>query len=112
MVPFNLELEFADGELACTAEQMDQLADTSGFMRYQVTTAKRRAIVFVNIEEESQRPVTAQDAESYYEASYYPEQVPGYSKDEVFTLEEVNAYRCGDHHIQQWPQAEIRPDEF
>jgi len=91
MVPFNLELEFADGDLVGTAEQLDQLADTAGFMRYQITAAKRRAIIFVNIEGEPQRPVTAQDAENYYEASHYPEQVLGYSEDEVFTLEEVNA---------------------
>lgn len=89
MVPFNLEFEFAGGRVHGTAEQLDQLADTAGFMRYQVIAAERRSVVCVNIEAGPQQPVSAQDAENYYEAVRYPEHDSGFSEDDVFTTEEV-----------------------
>ena len=90
MVPFNLEFEFEEGQVAGTAEQLDQLTDTAGFMRYQVVAAERRSIICVNMEEAPHQPVTAADAENYYEAAHYPEEVSGFSEDEVFSAEEIS----------------------
>ena len=89
MVPFNLEFEFVEGQVAGTAEQLDQLADTVGFMRYHVTVANRRSVICMNIEEEAQMPMTSPDAENQYEAIHYPEQLSDFDGDEVFTPEEV-----------------------
>ena len=90
MVPFHLELRLGENQVAVIAEQLDQLADTAGFMRYQVTAGERRSVVCVNIEEGPQQSVTASDAESYYEAVHYPDQDLGFSEDEVFSAEEVD----------------------
>jgi hypothetical protein len=89
MIPINLELRFGDRQVAGTAEQLDQLADTAGFMRYQVTIGERRSVICVNIEEAPPRPVTLQDAENYYEAIHYPEKSSYFDEDQVFTPEEV-----------------------
>ncbi|WP_345952933.1 hypothetical protein [Mucilaginibacter sp. PAMB04168] len=90
MVPFNLEFEFEEGHVAGTAEQLDQLTDTVGFMRYQVTAGERRSVICINMEEESPTPVASRDAENHYEAVHYPEQLSSFSEDEVFTPEEVS----------------------
>lgn len=89
MVPFNLEFEFGDGLVSGTAEQLDQIADAEGFMRYQITTGERRSVICVNIEEEPPRPLTGQGAENYYEAIHYPEHTPGFSEEEVFNTQEI-----------------------
>lgn len=89
MVPFLLEFDFAVGIVAGTAEQLDQLADAEGYMRYLVTAEVQRSVVWVNIENEPPQRVTPQDAENYYEAIHYPEQVSGFSQDEVFTAQEI-----------------------
>jgi len=89
MVPFNLEFEFEDRLVAGTAEQLDQLADTAGFMRYQVTAGERRSVICMNMEEETQTPMTSPDAENHYESIHYPEQLSDFDEDEVFTPEEV-----------------------
>jgi len=39
-----------------SAEQLDQLADQEGFMRYQIRTFNHSAVIFVNIEEEPLSP--------------------------------------------------------
>lgn len=88
MVPFHLEFDFGDGLVAGTAEQLDQLADAEGYMRYQITVEERRSVVCVNIEQETPLPLTAQDAENY-EAIHYPEQLSGFSQDDVFNTKEV-----------------------
>lgn len=75
MVPFNFQLELADRLTTFSAEQLDQLADAAGFMRYQVRTFNHRAVVCVNIEDE---PLA-------------PEEMIGYSEDEVFTPDQVRA---------------------
>ena len=90
MIPINLELRFGDSQMAGTAEQLDQLADTAGFMRYQIILGERRSVICVNIEEELPIPVTLLDAENYYEAIHYPEQAPAFSEDEAFTPDEVS----------------------
>jgi hypothetical protein len=90
MVPFNLEFEFREGRVAGTAEQLGQLADTAGFMRYQVTAGERHSIVCVNIEDVTPIPLTPQDAENYYEAIHYPEHLSGFSEEKVFTPEEIS----------------------
>jgi len=51
MVPFHLQLELAQKLTTVSAEQLDQLADEMGFMRYQVRTFNQSALIFVNIEE-------------------------------------------------------------
>lgn len=90
MVPIHLEFEFGDGLVAVTAEQLDQLADTEGFMRYQISAGERRSVVCVNTEKEQLPSVTAHNAENYYEAVHYPGQVSDFSEDEVFTPEEIS----------------------
>jgi hypothetical protein len=89
MVPFHLELDFGDGLVAGTAEKLNQLTDAEGYMRYQITVGERRSIVCVNIEEGTPLPLTAQDAENYYEAIHYTEHVAGFSEEEVFSADEV-----------------------
>ncbi|HEK22068.1 MAG: hypothetical protein C0191_04700 [Mucilaginibacter sp.] len=75
MVPFNLQFELANKLTTISAEQLDQLADTSGFMRYQVRTFNHNSVICVNIEENSLEP----------------EDVIGFSEDETFTLQEIKA---------------------
>ncbi|CAM3800046.1 hypothetical protein MUGA111182_10375 [Mucilaginibacter galii] len=91
MVPFNLEFEFKEGQVIGTAEQLDQLTDTVGFMRYQIVAGERRSVICMNMEEEPPTPVTVPDAENQYEAIHYPEQLSDFDEDEVFTPEEVGA---------------------
>ena len=74
MVPFNLQPELSGRLTTLFAEQLDPLADESGFMRYQVRTFNHRAVVFVNIADD---PLA-------------PEEVLGYAEDEVFSLEEIS----------------------
>lgn len=73
MVPFNLQLELGGRLTTLSAEQLDQLADEAGFMRYQVRTFNHRSVVCVNIEDE---PLS-------------PEEVIGYGEEEVFTIAEI-----------------------
>lgn len=75
MVPFNFQLEFNARQITFSAEQLDQLADAAGFMRYRVRTFNDSSIVFVNTED----------------AHLAPANVAGYSLDEAFTLEQVHA---------------------
>jgi hypothetical protein len=89
MVPFNLEFEFEEVHVAGTAEQLDQLTDTVGFMRYQINAGERRSVICMNMEEPPPAPITIPDAENFYEAIHYPERLPDFDEDEVFTLEEV-----------------------
>jgi hypothetical protein len=50
MVPFNLEFKFEEGHVAGTAEQLDQLTDKVGFMRYQIVAGERRSVICMNME--------------------------------------------------------------
>jgi len=69
MVPFNLQLEIGGRLTTILAEQLDRLADESGYMRYQVRTFNDSGVVHVRIEDE---PSSAEDA-------------IGYNPDEAFT---------------------------
>ncbi|MDT3402283.1 hypothetical protein [Mucilaginibacter terrae] len=89
MVPFNLELEFPDQRMTGTAEQLDQIADNDGFMRYQVSLGERRSIICVNIEEGWAQSVSAADSESSHEGVQDPGHHSGISEDEVFKADEV-----------------------
>jgi hypothetical protein len=73
MVPFNLQIELNARPVTFSAEQLDQLADNVGFMRYQIRTFNHHSVVYVNIENEPLEP----------------EDIIGFSEDEVFSLEEV-----------------------
>jgi hypothetical protein len=73
MVPFNLQLELSGRLTTLSAEQLDQLADEQGFMRYQIKTFNHPAVIFVNIEDEA----------------LSGEAVSGYSEDEAFSSEEI-----------------------
>lgn len=75
MVPFNLQLELANRLTTIAAEQLDQLADTAGFMRYQIRTVNDNSVIYVNIED---GPLPM-------------EEIIGFSDDEVFSLDEVKA---------------------
>ena len=72
MVPFNLQLELADKLTTVSVEQLDQLADTAGFMRYQIRTFNQRVVVLVNIEDE-----------------HLSAEIVDYSEDEAFAPDEV-----------------------
>ncbi|MCC8407687.1 hypothetical protein LJ707_02020 [Mucilaginibacter sp. UR6-1] len=54
-------------------EQLDQLADTAGFIRYQVRTFHRSSVVYVNAGEETPGP----------------EEITGFSEEEAFSPDEV-----------------------
>jgi len=75
MVPFNLQLELANRLTTIAAEQLDQLADTASFMRYQIRTFNDNSVIYVNIED---GPLPM-------------EEIIGFSEDEVFSLDEVKA---------------------
>lgn len=89
MVPFSIEIEWKDKAVSLVAEQLDNLADEEGFIRFDVRTAQRRAVIFVNIEEQVQFPVIPQEPDSYVEAMQYPEQPGAFSFDETFGKAEV-----------------------
>ena len=88
MVPFNLEIELENIPCEVLVEQLDRLADAEGFIRFDVTCAGRRSVVYVNVENDLPL-ATPQDAEAYFEAMNYPEQVSAFSEDDVFTRDEV-----------------------
>jgi hypothetical protein len=75
MVPFNLQLELANTLTTISVEQLDQLTDTVGVMRYQIRTFNHNSVVCVNIEDEPSSP----------------EEIIGYCEDEEFSLDEVNS---------------------
>jgi hypothetical protein len=89
MVPFDLVLELESKQLIISVEQLDQLADAEGFMRYQVTADTRRSVICVNVEDGVPPLFTPQDVEAYFEAVYYPEQAVAYSTEDVFTHTEL-----------------------
>lgn len=90
MVPFTLQIESKDHPISLVAEQMDRMADEEGFVGFDIRAAERRAVVFVNIEDQlPPLPRTAQAAEAYFEAVHYPEQLPVFSFSEDFTQDEV-----------------------
>jgi hypothetical protein len=90
MVPFQLTAELNNKPVAITVEQPDRLADEDGFIRFHVTCADRHSLLFVNVGNEL-APVTPEDAEAYFQALYYPEQVTAFSEEDIFSLEEVKA---------------------
>jgi len=73
MVPFNLQIELNARLVTFSAEQLDQLADSAGFMRYQIRTLNHHSVIYVNIEDEPLEP----------------EDIIGFSEDEVLSLDEV-----------------------
>jgi hypothetical protein len=73
MVPFNLQIELNARLVTFSAEQLDQLADNFGYMRYKIRTFNLYSVVYVNIEDD---PLS-------------PEEIIGFSEDEVFSLDDV-----------------------
>lgn len=51
MVPFYLQVELQNKQTTLMIEQLDQLTDTAGFMRYQIRTFNYSSVVHVNVEE-------------------------------------------------------------
>jgi hypothetical protein len=88
MVPFNLEIELENITMQSSIERLDRLADEDGFIRFDATIGERRSVIYVNVENDLP-PVTPQDAEAYFEAVNYPEQLSAFSEEEVFTRREV-----------------------
>lgn len=80
MVPFNLTIELQNIPCDLLAEQLDRLADEDGFIRFDVTCGERRSVIYVNVENDLPL-VTPQNAEAYFEAVNYPEQVSAMSED-------------------------------
>lgn len=75
MVPFNLQLELSDKLTTISAEQLDHLADTSGFIRFQIRTFQDTAIVYVNVEADQ----------------LLPDDIAGYSDTDIFSVTEIAA---------------------
>ncbi|MEB0280694.1 hypothetical protein [Mucilaginibacter sp. 10B2] len=88
MVPFNLEVEMAGEQVLLTAEQLERFADADGFIRYDIRTGERHSVVQINVTYEP-KIVTPQDAEAFFEAVNYPEQLPAYDEQDVFTPDEL-----------------------
>jgi hypothetical protein len=88
MEPFQLTAELTNKPVAITAEQLDRLADEDGFIRFDVSCDERRSLIFVNVGNDLPL-LTPEDAEAYFQALYYPEQVTGFSEEDIFSLEEV-----------------------
>jgi hypothetical protein len=74
MVPFNLQVELHGQLLTISVEQLDQLPDAVGYIRYQIQAADRRSVVLVSIEAEQ----------------LFPEDNIGLSGDDVFTPDEIS----------------------
>jgi len=89
MVPFNLEIQLSGKPVIINAEQLDRLADDEGYIRYDVREGKRRAVVYVNVEDQTMPLETVQDAEAYFEAVHYPEHLPAFSIEDDFASEEI-----------------------
>jgi hypothetical protein len=89
MVPFNLEVELAGKPVIINTEQLDRLADDEGYIRYDVRKGKRRALVYVNVENQIMQLETVQDAEAYFEAVHYPEHLAALSIEVDFASEEI-----------------------
>jgi hypothetical protein len=79
MVPFNLQLELTKRLVTISAEQLDQLADEKGIMRYHIRTFNDSSVVFVNIEDDL----------------LSAEATLGFSDDETFTLDEIHVIATG-----------------
>lgn len=73
MVPFHLLIELQGKQTTLMIEQLDQLTDTIGFMRYQVRSFNHRSVIYVNVGEEPLEP----------------EEIIGFSEEEVFSADEV-----------------------
>lgn len=89
MVPFQVAIELEEQPVSLLVEQLDQLADEEGFVRFDVRAAERRAVIFVNTEDNLKPPLTPQEAEVYFEAIHYPEQEAAFSFSGDFTPAEV-----------------------
>lgn len=73
MVPFHLQIELSGRPAALMAEQLDQLADSDGFIRYQIRTFNHNTVVHVNVEDEA----------------INPEKTIGFNEEAVFSQEEM-----------------------
>lgn len=73
MVPFDLVLTIGNVQVPVTAEQLERFAYVDGYTRYDVRTADRRSVIYVNVVDES--PVT-----------------PAYNEPEVFSAEECQVF--------------------
>lgn len=73
MVPFNFQLDYKDRLTTFSAEQLDALADATGFMRYEIRSFHLRSVIYVNIEA----------------GTLLPEDNAGYSLEDQFTPNEV-----------------------
>ncbi|MGY3212473.1 hypothetical protein [Mucilaginibacter sp. HD30] len=83
VVPFQVEIEWQQMPLSLQAEQLDNLADEEGFIRFDVRAGERRAAIFVNIE------VHAQVLENHYETLQYPEKSGDFSFDKTLAAGEI-----------------------
>lgn len=75
MVPFNLQIKLNTRPVSFSVEQLDQLADSLGFMRYQIRTFNHHSVIYVNIENDPLEP----------------EDIIGFSEDDIFSPDEVIA---------------------
>lgn len=89
MIPFPIEIEWQNIPVSLLAEQLDNLADEEGFIRFDVRCEQRRAVIFVSIEEQPLPHVISPDLESYFEVLHNTRPPGAFSFDEIFTEGEV-----------------------
>lgn len=89
MIPFPIEIEWQNVPVSLLAEQLDNLADEEGFIRFDVRSERRRAVIFVSVEVLPLPPTIPPDQENNFEALHYNHRTGPFSFDEIFTEGEV-----------------------
>jgi hypothetical protein len=89
MVPFQIEIEWQNTPVNLIAEQLDNLADEEGYIRFDVRNARRRAVIFVGMEHQPPILENSQGQESHFESLHYSQQYAAFSFDETFVAGEI-----------------------
>jgi hypothetical protein len=65
MVPFDLALTIGNEQVLVTVEQLERFADVEGYTRYDVRTADRRAVMYVNVVDKAPLVIAYADQEVF-----------------------------------------------
>jgi hypothetical protein len=65
MLPFELTLTIGNEEVPVTVEQLERFADVDGYTRYDVRTADRRSVWYVNVVDEGPVVLAYDDPEVF-----------------------------------------------
>lgn len=89
MVPFQIEIEWQNTLVNLIAEQLDNLADEEGYIRFDVRNARRGSVIFVSMEHQPPMLEDSQSQDSHFESLYYSQQYTAFSFDETFVAGEI-----------------------